>query len=147
MDSNVNVVLEKMSHDLEAVIHAHNQRTLLLTAAHTKQYIKMLLEGVQHCHDNFLLHRDIKPANCLLAHSGHLKLADFGLCRPYGSPDRNMSPAVCTVWYATQCHLAFGIAFATLAAAVVVAVSFTFCVFEFVYVGVFSHIHTAQCPL
>lgn len=30
---------------------------------------------------------------------GHVKLGDFGLARVFGSPNRNMTSLVCTIWY------------------------------------------------
>jgi cyclin-dependent kinase 7 len=96
MDSNVNVVLEYMRGDLAKVVES---RDLHLQPADIKSYMHMLLSGVDHCHRSFCLHRDIKPQNCLLALDGTLKLADFGLARPIASPDRDMTPRVCTLWY------------------------------------------------
>ena len=42
----------------------------------------------------WVLHRDLKPNNLLLAPDGSLKLADFGLARIVGSPDRQLTNQV-----------------------------------------------------
>lgn len=38
--------------------------------------------------------RDMKPNNLLIASDGQLKLADFGLARIFGSPDRKFTHQV-----------------------------------------------------
>eukprot|EP01061_Rhynchopus_euleeides_P000648 TRINITY_DN10462_c0_g1_i2.p1 TRINITY_DN10462_c0_g1~~TRINITY_DN10462_c0_g1_i2.p1 ORF type:complete len:1077 (+),score=356.13 TRINITY_DN10462_c0_g1_i2:177-3407(+) len=45
------------------------------------KYTGDVLKGLNFAHSKGLIHRDIKPANMLVAVSGSLKLADFGLCR------------------------------------------------------------------
>jgi len=42
-------------------------------------YVAETLLGMHYLHTKRILHRDIKPSNVLLASSGHIKLADFGL--------------------------------------------------------------------
>ena len=39
--------------------------------------------------------RDMKPNNLLIGSNGQLKLADFGLARIFGSPDRRFTHQVC----------------------------------------------------
>jgi cyclin-dependent kinase 7 len=65
----------------------------------------MLMRGLNHIHQRFILHRvfdefikDLKPNNLLLARDGTLKIADFGLARIYGDPV-TMTPTVITRWY------------------------------------------------
>ena len=38
-----------------------------------------LVQALSFAHENGVLHLDIKPANVLIDHSGHVKLADFGM--------------------------------------------------------------------
>ena len=48
-----------------------------------KDLMWQILCGVDFLHSHRIVHRDIKPQNILLANSGSLKLADFGLARIY----------------------------------------------------------------
>lgn len=54
--SNLNVVMEYMSHDLESII---KKREITLTIADIKSYMLMLLKALAHCHANWVLHRDL----------------------------------------------------------------------------------------
>lgn len=71
--------------DLEIVIRDTH---LLLTPANIKSYIIMTLKGLRYLHMNWILHRDLKPNNLLIGTNGTLKLADFGLAKAFGSPNR-----------------------------------------------------------
>ncbi|XP_043709802.1 serine/threonine-protein kinase tricornered-like isoform X2 [Telopea speciosissima] len=45
-------------------------------------YIAESILAIHSIHQHNYIHRDIKPDNLLLDRSGHLKLSDFGLCKP-----------------------------------------------------------------
>ncbi|XP_062230142.1 probable serine/threonine-protein kinase At1g54610 isoform X1 [Phragmites australis] len=72
----------------------------LITCLQVKCYMKQLLSGIEHCHNNGVLHRDIKSSNLLVSNDGVLKIADFGLATSY-DPDnmRPMTSQVITLWY------------------------------------------------
>eukprot|EP00854_Cymbomonas_tetramitiformis_P001613 gene1613-2251_t len=93
---NLYLVFEYMESDLEVII---KDRRYPLERAHVKAYLKMTLEAVAYCHKNWVLHRDLKPNNLLIGPDGNLKLADFGLARIYGSPDRRLTSQVFQEWY------------------------------------------------
>ncbi|KAL1532591.1 serine/threonine-protein kinase tricornered-like isoform X1 [Salvia divinorum] len=47
-----------------------------------KFYIAQSVLAIESIHKHNYIHRDIKPDNLLLDKSGHMKLSDFGLCKP-----------------------------------------------------------------
>lgn len=77
---NINLVFEFCGlGDLEQVI---KESSIILQESDIKQYMKMILEAVDHCHSHWVLHRDLKPSNLLLwkneqTNEVELKLADF----------------------------------------------------------------------
>ncbi|KAL1327896.1 hypothetical protein AAHE18_13G336400 [Arachis hypogaea] len=101
---NLHLVFEFMETDLEAVIR---DRNIFLSPADTKSYLQMTLKGLAFCHKKWVLHRDMKPNNLLIGSHGQLKLADFGLARIFGSPDRRFTHQVFARWYRAP-ELLFG---------------------------------------
>ncbi|RLN03343.1 cyclin-dependent kinase C-3 [Panicum miliaceum] len=73
---DIYMVFEYMDHDLKKVLH-HS------APSQVKVYMGQLLKGLHYCHVNNVLHRDIKGANLLISGGKLLKLADFGLARPF----------------------------------------------------------------
>jgi cyclin-dependent kinase 7 len=129
---NIHLVFEFMPFDLEKIIR---DQSLVLSPAHIKCIMKMLFQGLDYMHSNFVLHRDLKPAyvaasypnnnnnntiatnidtllvsmgsNLLIGADGTLKITDFGLARVYGEPNRRLSSEVVTLWYRAP-ELLFG---------------------------------------
>ncbi|KAI8906775.1 kinase-like domain-containing protein [Gorgonomyces haynaldii] len=66
---------------------------------HVKTLLQQLLRGVRYLHEHFVIHRDLKLSNLLVSQDGYLKIADFGLARPFGDPLEQLTPRVVTVWY------------------------------------------------
>ncbi|GAA5990243.1 hypothetical protein JCM11641_001796 [Rhodosporidiobolus odoratus] len=94
--SNLNLVLEFLTTDLEAVIR---DKALIFQQADIKSWMLMTLKGLDFCHRNWILHRDMKPNNLLIAADGTLKVADFGLAREYADEGAKMTCQVVTRWY------------------------------------------------
>lgn len=102
--SNVSLVFDFMDTDLEVII---KDNTIILTTANIKSYTIQTLQGLEYLHLNWILHRDLKPNNLLVNSAGLLKIADFGLAKLYGSPNRINTHQVVTRWYRSP-ELLFG---------------------------------------
>ncbi|CAK9290433.1 unnamed protein product [Gordionus sp. m RMFG-2023] len=100
----ISLVFDFMDTDLEVII---KDNTLVLSQADIKAYIIMALRGLEYLHKNWILHRDIKPNNLLVDRKGILKLADLGLAKYFGSPNRIYTNQVVTRWYRSP-ELLFG---------------------------------------
>ncbi|CAA0319934.1 unnamed protein product [Arabidopsis thaliana] len=103
-DGSLHLVFEYMQTDLEAVIR---DRNIFLSPGDIKSYMLMTLKGLAYCHKKWVLHRDMKPNNLLIGENGLLKLADFGLARLFGSPNRRFTHQVFATWYRAP-ELLFG---------------------------------------
>ncbi|XP_074316096.1 uncharacterized protein LOC141652491 isoform X2 [Silene latifolia] len=53
-----------------------------LTEDEARFYIAETVLAIESIHKHHYIHRDIKPDNLLLDKFGHLRLSDFGLCKP-----------------------------------------------------------------
>ncbi|CAA0829318.1 AGC (cAMP-dependent- cGMP-dependent and protein kinase C) kinase family protein [Striga hermonthica] len=53
-----------------------------LTETVARFYIAQSVLAIESLHKHNYIHRDIKPDNLLLDRDGHMKLSDFGLCKP-----------------------------------------------------------------
>ncbi|KAF5482431.1 hypothetical protein F2P56_003002 [Juglans regia] len=53
-----------------------------LTEDEARFYVAELVLAIESIHKHNYIHRDIKPDNLLLDRYGHLRLSDFGLCKP-----------------------------------------------------------------
>ncbi|MBV6521216.1 MAG: Serine/threonine-protein kinase PknD [Gemmatimonadaceae bacterium] len=65
---------------LEAIV----QRSCRLPWHRAAEVTAAVLDALDHAHDRGVVHRDIKPANIMLAHSGAIKVMDFGIARVLG---------------------------------------------------------------
>ncbi|KAI4342666.1 hypothetical protein MLD38_027260 [Melastoma candidum] len=54
----------------------------ILTDDEARFYVGETVLSIESIHKHNYIHRDIKPDNLLLDKDGHMKLSDFGLCKP-----------------------------------------------------------------
>ena len=78
-----------------------------------KDYMRMILQGVNYLHSKNIVHRDIKPENILFNNKGVLKLVDFGTSKfaanrkmknTYGTP-YYVAPEVLSEEYDIKCDI------------------------------------------
>jgi len=65
-----------------------------LTEEETRFYIAQTILALETVHAANFIHRDIKPDNLLLDRDGHMKLSDFGLCKPVDGEILRSLPSV-----------------------------------------------------
>uniref|UniRef100_A0A0K0FKX0 Cyclin-dependent kinase 7 n=1 Tax=Strongyloides venezuelensis TaxID=75913 RepID=A0A0K0FKX0_STRVS len=93
---NIQLVMDFMETDLEIVI---KDKSIILMLPHIKNITLQVLLGLEYLHNNWILHRDLKPNNLLINNNGRVKITDFGLARFYGSPNKQYTCQVITIWY------------------------------------------------
>ncbi|CAA0838180.1 AGC (cAMP-dependent- cGMP-dependent and protein kinase C) kinase family protein [Striga hermonthica] len=54
----------------------------ILSEDEARFYVGETVLAIESIHKHNYIHRDIKPDNLLLDRNGHMKLSDFGLCKP-----------------------------------------------------------------
>ncbi|KRX66993.1 RAC-beta serine/threonine-protein kinase A, partial [Trichinella sp. T9] len=59
----------------------HLQREKIFTEERTRFYGAEIVSALAYLHENNIVYRDIKLENLLLDREGHIKIADFGLCK------------------------------------------------------------------
>ncbi|KAH9586437.1 Protein kinase domain [Trypanosoma melophagium] len=67
-----------------------------------QRYIRMVLLGLQHLHQNGIIHRDIKGANVLLDEKGFAKIVDFGCCKNLNLPYITLGGGGTPLWMAPE---------------------------------------------
>ncbi|KAI6211279.1 Cell division protein kinase 7 [Aphelenchoides besseyi] len=105
--ANVFMAKDLMTGDVVAIKKASSflllnlirDTNIILTASHIKNMCLQMLLGVEYLHLHWILHRDLKPNNLLMNGNGRMKIADFGLARFFGSPNRIYTHQVVTRWY------------------------------------------------
>ena len=85
-NSNINLVLEYMVGDLEQLIRGCFTQKRPLAPQDIKAYMRMVLQGMEHCHKNWIVHRDMKPGNILIGGDGGLKIGERLTIRIPGWP-------------------------------------------------------------
>ncbi|KAH9399819.1 hypothetical protein TYRP_017386 [Tyrophagus putrescentiae] len=90
------LVMEYVDRDLKSMMDSQN---VPFTITQVKSILYQLISAIAHLHANWILHRDLKTSNLLVSKEGVLKVGDFGLAREYGSPLKDYTPLVVTLWY------------------------------------------------
>lgn len=97
-DDAINLVFEYVQNDLTGILSLAKSVGYLPEPV-IKSLSLQLLDGLRFLHLNNVLHRDLKCSNLLVSATGALKIADFGLARPFSSKLGNYTVKVITLWY------------------------------------------------
>ena len=69
--------------DLQDVVKTLSQKKIKLTQAEFLHVFKQIAAGCAHMHSRKLIHMDIAARNVLVGNDSVMKVADFGMTRPY----------------------------------------------------------------
>ena len=95
--SDIYLVMEFVEHDLKTLQEEMSQPFRL---SEVKTLMLQITSAVDYLHTHWILHRDLKTSNILLNNRGEVKLADFGMARPFGDPmPPHLTQLVVTLWY------------------------------------------------
>ncbi|GAB6020762.1 Cdc2- kinase [Chamberlinius hualienensis] len=94
--NSIFLVMEYCEQDLASLLD--NMQTPY-TESQVKCIMLQVFQGLHYLHQHFIVHRDLKVSNLLMTDKGCVKIADFGLARTYGIPEKPMTPKVVTLWY------------------------------------------------
>ncbi|KAI3765953.1 hypothetical protein L2E82_16000 [Cichorium intybus] len=94
--NGVYMVMEYIDHELKSYMEKMKQP---FSQSEVKRLMLDLLHGLTFLHENWVMHRDLKTSNLLLNNNGELKICDFGMARQYGSPVKEYTALVVTLWY------------------------------------------------
>eukprot|EP01083_Nonionella_stella_P066578 175432_1 len=94
--SSVILACEYMERDLQKVL---DSKETPFSQAEIKCIMKMLLRGVNSCHEHNVIHRDLKPSNLLFNSSAEIKISDFGQSRFDDHKGDGYSHQIATRWY------------------------------------------------
>ena len=87
------LVMPLLESDLHRIIYSGQP----LTDEHVQFFVYQMLVALKYLHSAGVIHRDVKPSNVLLNSDCCIKLADYGLSRPFAEHD--MTEYVMTRWY------------------------------------------------
>ena len=76
--------------DLYQYLRTHNGR---LSEPQVRRVASEVALALEHLHKRGFVYRDLKPENVLLDSDGHVRLADFGLCKML--PHRGLTNTIC----------------------------------------------------
>ncbi|KAG2489155.1 hypothetical protein HYH03_012381 [Edaphochlamys debaryana] len=94
---SIYMVFDYAEYDLTGLMESQKYNFI---ETQVKCILKQLLKGLAYCHSNGVLHRDLKASNILIDMRGTVKLADFGLARPFNAENEaGFTNRVITLWY------------------------------------------------
>jgi len=96
-DRMLYLVLEFMDCDLREY-YTKLCKSKYIPCYELKSIMFQILKGVSFCHLRRIIHRDLKPMN-ILYKNGVIKIADFGLARPYLMPTGTLTREIESLWY------------------------------------------------
>ncbi|XP_026807664.1 calcium/calmodulin-dependent protein kinase kinase 1 isoform X1 [Rhopalosiphum maidis] len=67
-----------------------------MSESKARSYFRDILLGLEYLHFQRIVHRDIKPSNLLIDASGHVKIADLGVCNEFDGSDDLLSSSAGT---------------------------------------------------